>query len=156
MIANLARRPERSFNAVNDFTTPFYVIFFTLAGASLDLGVIKTEWLIAVISIVYIIARGLGKYFGTYLGAVALKSNENIRKYLGLGLLPQGGVSIGLLVIVSVSMASMYPLISTIIMLSVLIYETSGPIFAKIAISKAGEINGLDELEQLSSVADIA
>lgn len=156
MIANLARRSERSFNAVNDFTTPFYVMFFTLAGASLDLGVIKTEWLIAVISIIYIVARGLGKYFGTYLGAVALKSNENIRKYLGLGLLPQGGVSIGLLVIVSVSMASMYPLISTIIMLSVLIYETSGPIFAKIAISKAGEINGLDELEQLSSVADIA
>ena len=155
MIANLTRRPARTFNAVNDFTTPFYVLFFTLAGASLDLQIIKTEWLIAAIAFVYIIGRGLGKYLGTYLGATIAKSDEKIRKYLGLALLPQGGVSIGLLVIVSSTMMTMYPLISTIIMLSILVYETSGPIFAKIAISKAGEINGLDQLDQLSSVADI-
>lgn len=155
MIANLTRRPARTFNAVNDFTTPFYIVFFTLAGASLDLGVIRTEWLIAIISIVYIIARGSGKYFGTYFGSLVAKSDENIRKNLGLALLPQGGVSIGLLVIVSTSMTSMYPIISTIIMLSVLVYETSGPIFAKIAIGKSGEINGLDKLEQLSSVDDL-
>ncbi|MGI6713541.1 MAG: cation:proton antiporter [Bacilli bacterium] len=155
MIANLTRRPARTFNAVNDFTTPFYVLFFTLAGASLDLQIIKTEWLIAAIAFVYIIGRGLGKYLGTYLGATIAKSDEKIRKYLGLALLPQGGVSIGLLVIVSGTMMTMYPLISTIIMLSILVYETSGPIFAKIAISKAGEINGLDQLDQLSSVADI-
>lgn len=155
LIANLTRRPTRTFNAVNDFTTPFYVMFFTLAGASLDLQIIKTEWLIAVIAIVYIIGRGCGKYFGNYLGAVIARSDEKIRKYLGLALLPQGGVSIGLLVVVSATMPTMYPLISTIIMLSILVYETTGPIFAKIAISKSGEVNGLDKLDQLSSVEDI-
>lgn len=154
-IANLTRRPARTFSAVNDFTTPFYIVFFTMAGASLDLGIIKTEWLIAVISVVYILARGFGKYFGIYAGALVAKSNDNIRKNLGLALLPQGGVSIGLLVIVSTSMSTMYPLISTIIMLSVLVYETSGPIFAKLAISRSGEINGLDKLDELSSVADL-
>lgn len=156
MVANLTRRPERTFNAVNDFTTPFYIMFFTLAGASLNIGVIRTEWLIAVVSIVYIIARGAGKYLGTKLGARVAKSDDNIRKYLGLALLPQGGISIGLLVIISTQMTSMYPVISTIIMLSVLVYETSGPIFAKIAISRSGEVDGLDKLEELSSIADLA
>lgn len=155
MIANLTRRPIRTFNAVNDFTTPFYVMFFTLAGAGLDLAIIKQEWLIALISVIYMLGRGFGKYLGTYLGATMMKSEESVRKYLGLGLLPQGGVLIGLLVIVSQTMKSMYPLISTIIMLSILVYETSGPIFAKIAISKAGEIGGLDKLDQLSSVDDL-
>lgn len=74
-----------------------------------------------------------------------------VKKYLGLALLPQGGVSIGLLVIVSQNFAfdpQLVSWITTIIMFSVLIYETTGPIFAKIALSKAGEVNGLDRLEQ--------
>ncbi|HPV55284.1 MAG TPA: hypothetical protein PLH77_02125, partial [Bacilli bacterium] len=62
---------------------------------------------------------------------------------------------IGLLVIVGATLPSMYPIISTIIMLSILVYETTGPIFAKISISKAGEINGLDKLQELSSVEDL-
>ena len=68
---------------------------------------------------------------------------------------PQGGVSLGLLVVVASQMSNFYPLVSTIIMLSILVYETSGPIFAKLAISKAGEINGLDKLELLSSIEGI-
>jgi hypothetical protein len=80
------------------------------------------------------------------------KSSKTIRKYLGIALLPQGGVSIGLLVIVSSQMKGFYPVISTIIMLSILVYETLGPVFAKFAISKAGEINGLDRLDDISSL----
>ena len=64
-------------------------------------------------------------------------------------------MSLGLLVMVAAQMFDFYPLISTIIMLSILVYETTGPIFAKIAISKAGEINGLDKLELLSSIEGI-
>ncbi|HHV14244.1 MAG TPA: cation:proton antiporter [Acholeplasmataceae bacterium] len=155
MIANLTRRPDRTFQSVNDFTTPFYIIFFTMAGASLDLGILKVEWMIAIVALVYIFARGFGKYIGTYIGARIARSNPNVRKWLGLGLLPQGGISIGLLVIVGATLPSMYPIISTIIMLSILVYETTGPIFAKISISKAGEINGLDKLQELSSVEDL-
>ena len=81
--------------------------------------------------------------------------DPTVQKYIGFALLPQGGVSLGLLVIVMRQMPNFYPLISTIIMLSILVYETTGPIFAKIAISKAGEINGLDRLEELSSVDDL-
>ena len=152
MIANVAKTPQRTFSAINDFASPFYIMFFTLAGASLDLAILKADSLILWIALVYIIARGSGKILGITVGAVVAKSSKTIRKYLGIALLPQGGVSIGLLVIVSVQMKAFYPVISTVIMLSILVYETLGPVFAKFAISKAGEINGLDRLDDISSL----
>lgn len=155
MVANLAKVPQRSFNAINDFGTPFYVMFFTLAGASLDLAILKANNLVIFIAAVYIIARGSGKIIGIMTGATIVKSTKTIKKYLGIALLPQGGVSIGLLVIVSAQMSQFYPVISTIIMLSILVYETFGPIFAKFAISKAGEINGLDRLDALSDIPNV-
>ncbi len=155
MVANFTKKPVDTFTSVNDFTTPFYVLFFTLAGASLDLGILGTSVLVGVLAVAYVLARGFGKYLGARTGATVVKAPESVRKYLGLALLPQGGVSLGLLVIVASQMPNFHPLISTIIMLSILVYETSGPIFAKIAISKAGEINGLDKLELLSSIEGI-
>jgi len=152
MIANVAKTPQRTFSAINDFASPFYIMFFTLAGASLDLAILKADSLILWIALVYIIARGSGKILGITVGAVVAKSSKTIKKYLGIALLPQGGVSIGLLVIVSVQMKAFYPVISTVIMLSILVYETLGPVFAKFAISKAGEINGLDRLDDISSL----
>lgn len=155
MVANLVKKPNKTFSSVNDFTTPFYVIFFTLAGASLDLRILGQSALIAILAVAYVLARGFGKYLGARTGAVVAKAEPTVQKYLGLALLPQGGVSLGLLVMVAAQMSDFYPLISTIIMLSILVYETTGPIFAKIAISKAGEINGLDKLELLSSIEGI-
>lgn len=155
MIANIAKRPDKTFSAINDFGTPFYILFFTLAGAGLDLAILGTTPLLLLIAFIYILARGFGKWFGIYVGANIVKSGPATKKYLGIALLPQGGVSIGLLAIVYTQMAPMYPAISTVIMLSVLVYETMGPIFAKFAISKAGEIGGLDRLEQLSSLDGI-
>ena len=156
MIANMVKKPQGVFNSLNDFTTPFYVVFFTLAGASLNLGIIKTSVLVSILAVAYIIARGFGKYTGARVGAKITDAEPVVQKYLGFALLPQGGVSLGLLVVVSSQMPTFYPLISTIIMLSILIYETTGPIFAKYAISKAGEINDLDKLDQLSSIEGIA
>ena len=152
VIANLSNKRDETFKSIDNFTTPFYVLFFTLAGASLDLGILGQGILISILAIVYILARGLGKYFGAYTGAAIAKSPKLVRRNIGFALLPQGGVSLGLLVIVQAQLSSFYPLISTIIMLSILVYETTGPIFAKYAISSAGEINGLDRLEELSQI----
>lgn len=152
MVANVAKKPERSYGALNDMTTPFYIIFFTLAGASLDLSLLGADRLILIITLVYILARGGGKILGIYVGARIAKSSPTIRKFLGIALLPQGGVSIGLLVIVAVQMKTFYPIIATIIMLSILVYETFGPIFAKFSLQKAGELYGQDKLEAMSNV----
>ena len=151
-IANFVKQPSRSFTAINDFATPFYVMFFTLAGASLDLAVLKQDSIIIWMSLVYIFARGGGKILGILVGAYMVDSPKTIKKYLGIALLPQGGVSLGLLVIVQAQMKPFYPTISTIIMLSILVYETFGPVFAKYSITKAGEVNGLDRLDELSGV----
>lgn len=155
MVANFVKKPKNTFSSINDFTTPFYVLFFTLAGASLDLGVLGTSALVGILAVSYILARGFGKYFGARLGAKIADAEPTVQKYVGFALLPQGGVSLGLLVMVFSQMPDFHPLIATIIMLSILVYETSGPIFAKFAISKAGEINGLDKLELLSSIEGI-
>lgn len=144
-LVNLMPRSEKAFNSVNDFVSPFYVLFFTLAGASLDLVILKE---IGLIGVAYVFARGAGKMIGAWAGAVSTKSEKTVSRYLGLALLPQGGISIGLSVLVRQQLPEEYSIpITTIIMFSILIYEVSGPIFAKIAISNAGEINGMDRYE---------
>lgn len=142
-LVNLLHKPDRAFNSINYFVPPFYVLFFTLAGATLDLSILKT---VGLIGIAYVFARAIGKYLGSYIGAVSVKADKSITKYLGLALLPQGGVSIGLSLIVRQQLPEYATAITTIIMFSVLIYETLGPVFSKIAIQKAGEINGLDQV----------
>ncbi|MDD4000057.1 MAG: cation:proton antiporter [Bacilli bacterium] len=149
IVVNFLPRPDRLFKAVNDFSSPIYVLFFTLAGASLDLKIlVSVGW----VGLAYILARGLGKAIGAAIGAVATKAEPVVVKYLGLALLPQGGISIGLTVIVKKLLPEYAPVITTIIMASVLIYEVSGPIFAKIAISKAKEIGGMDKIEDLNEI----
>lgn len=147
MVANLANKPDKSFESVNHFITPFYVLFFTLAGASLDLNILKTNAVVLALSVAYIFSRGFGKYIGAFIGAHRVGMPKKARNYIGFTLLPQGGVSLGLLVVVAAQMGDFYPLISTIIMLSILVYETTGPIFAKFAITRAGEAEGLEDLD---------
>lgn len=157
IIANFVRKPDYTFESVNNLTTPFFILFFTLAGASLDLKILGQSGLIIALCIAYIIARGVGKYLGAYTGAKISKADDNVKNYLGLALLLQGGVSLGLLVIIRniLKDQEIVSLIATIIMVSILIYETTGPIFAKIAITKSGEVNGLEKLDMLSSIDDI-
>jgi Kef-type K+ transport system membrane component KefB len=148
VIANIATKPNRTFQSINDLATPFYIIFFTIAGASLDLGILQQNYVILIIAGVYIIGRGSGKILGIMAGARITDSHPNVKKYLGWALLPQGGVSIGLLTIVAVQMTRLYPVVSAVIMLSVLFYETMGPIFAKYALTKSDELYGLDKLNE--------
>jgi|SRR5690554_5260640 len=151
-LVNSFPRSVKEFNSINNFVPAFYVLFFTLAGASLDLSIFKT---IGIVGIVYVFARGLGKYLGSLIGSLSVKAEENVIKYLGLGLLPQGGVSIGLSVLVRQQLPEYATVITTIIMFNILIYETTGPIFAKIAISKSGEINGIDNYLGYSLEEDV-
>ena len=139
-VVNILQNSKRVFESVNDFASPVYVLFFTLAGASLNLSVLST---VGLMGIAYVIARAFGKMFGARVGAKAVKADEVVTQNLGLALLPQGGISIGLIVVVRQQLPEYAVAISTIIMFSVLIYEVTGPIFAKMAIERAGEIDGL-------------
>lgn len=145
VLVNLKQNSKRVFDSVNGFVAPVYVLFFTLAGASLDLSILLS---VGVLGVSYVIARAAGKIFGAWVGAKAVKADPAVTKNLGYALLPQGGISIGLLVIVRQQLPTYAAAIATIIMFSVLIYEVTGPIFAKLAIQNAGEINGLKRIEE--------
>lgn len=138
-LVNLMRNSNRVFNLISDFAPPIYLLFFTIAGASLDLSVLST---VGALGVGYIIARAAGKIIGSYIGAKIVDAEEVVVKYLGMSLLTQGGVSIGLSMIVSKQLPQYSESIITVILFSVLIYEIAGPILAKIAIVKAGEEDG--------------
>lgn len=152
IIANIGRESEKTFQALQDFTTPFFIVFFTIAGASLDLNIFKSDLIIIIIAVIYIIARGIGIILGTSVGARITKQPETLKKYLGFALLPQGGVSLSLLVVVRRqffdTLPAFYNIILTVVMLSIIFYETTGPIFSKFALTKAGEIHALDKFKE--------
>ncbi len=144
-LVNLMHNSNRVFTLITDFTPPIYLLFFTLAGASLDLGILAQ---VGALGVGYVIARATGKILGAFLGAKAVNADDAVVKYLGLSLLPQGGVSIGLSIIVRQELPQFAAAITTVILFSVLVYEISGPILAKIAIEKAGEVNGLNKVSK--------
>lgn len=139
-VVNLMQTSKRVFGAVNEFTPPINLLFFTLAGMSLDLKVLST---VSMIGIGYILSRAFGKIIGAGLGAKAIGESKTIQKYLGMSLLTQGGISIGLSAIVRNELPQFSESIVTVILFSVLIYEIMGPILAKIAITRAGEVDGM-------------
>ena len=142
IVFNLHKHPVRISSALDDFTPPVYLLFFTLAGASLDVKILAQ---VGLLGIAYILARAVGKMLGAWAGAKIVKAEPAVRRNLGLALLPQGGISIGLSVVVRHQLPEYAAAITTVIMFSVLVFETIGPILSKLAIQKAGEMGRADK-----------
>ncbi len=148
LYANLREDSYRTFDVLDRFTSPIYMFFFVLSGASLDLRVFFNEegLLILGIAAVYIVSRVVGKWLGAFSGAALTKCEPQVKKYLGFALIPQAGVAIGL----ATNAAKLFgenpatqesgALVMAIVLTSTLIYELIGPLTAKYALSKAGEI----------------
>lgn len=139
-LINLVGSGTRVFSSINDFTPPIFLMFFTVAGASLDIKVLMS---VGLIGIGYIIARGLGKGLGATIGAKIAGFEDTVVKNLGMSLLTQGGVSIGLSMAVRKQLPSLSDSVVSVILFSVLIFEILGPILASIGIKRAGEVNGM-------------
>lgn len=140
IVINSTSRYKRIFRAVRSMTPALNVLFFTLAGANLDLGILST---VGLIGLGYILARGLGKVVGAGAGAKLVKSEDFVQKYLGISLLTQGGISIGLAMSVKELMPQLGNEPVTIILFSVLVFEILGPAFTKFAVTRVGEVNGM-------------
>ncbi len=146
---NFTKENEKTYDVLDKFTSPMYMIFFVLSGASLDLSIFTNELgiFVAIIGAIYIIVRVLGKWLGSFVGASITHSEPKIKKYLGLTLVPQAGVAIGLsstaykLFNDIPNMSETGGLILAIILTSTLVYELVGPLVSKFALKKAGEIN---------------
>ena len=121
------------------WTAPLFVLFFVLSGAELRLDILTNGWIILV-GVVYIISRALGKYFGTMGSAKMTGCDEKIQRYLGITLLPQAGVALGMSSIVLQTMPGDGVLVRNIVLFSVLVLELVGPVLTKWALTRAGEI----------------
>ena len=120
------------------WTVPLFALFFVLSGAELELSVF-TDLAIVGIGVAYIISRSLGKYLGAYSSAKITKCDQKTTKHLGITLLPQAGVALGMSVTV-MELGEVGEIVRNIVLFSVLIYELFGPVMTKIALTKAGNI----------------
>lgn len=156
VFCNLRKDAIVIFDGVDRWTPALFMMFFILSGAELNFKLITLP--VIGICAVYLIARSLGKYFGARLGASIEKKDANIRKFLGLTLLPQAGVAIGMARSASTVFKSMAlnaenitlesvkylndigGTITAVVLCATLVYELVGPVITKIALTKAGEI----------------
>ena len=144
IFCNICDFSEELMDRVDRWTAPLFVVFFVTSGAELDLSVFTNGWIV-LIGVVYLISRSIGKYSGANLSARLSKCDDNIVKYLGITLLPQAGVALGMADMVKSASEFAGTNIATIAvsitLFAVLIYEIVGPALTKMALLKAGDIN---------------
>ena len=143
LLCNLCPLSAEIMEKSDRWTSPLFAAFFVISGAGLDLGVFK-DGMIVLIGVVYIVTRSLGKYFGAHYSAKLMKCEPQICKYLGITLLPQAGVALGMCVTAR-SLGAEGDLIRNITLFAILIYELVGPLLTKMALQAAGEIHPMDE-----------
>ncbi len=125
------------------WTSPLFALFFVISGAGLELSVFA-DIAIVVIGAVYILSRSLGKYIGTFGSAKMVKCSPQICKYLGITLLPQAGVALGMCA-TAMQLGAEGALIRNITLFAVLIYELVGPLLTRQALAAAGEIHPMPD-----------
>lgn len=137
LFCNICDTSEELMARVDGWTTPLFIMFFVLSGAQLDLRVLSSASTLF-IGLVYILFRSLGKYFGAYSSCAMTHCPENTTKNLGITLLPQAGVALGMAI--TAQTLNDGALVRNVILFSVLVYELIGPALTKRALLRAGEI----------------
>ena len=125
------------------WSSPLLALFFVISGAELELNVF-TDVAIVAIGLVYILFRSLGKYFGAFASAKMVRCEPSICKYLGITLLPQAGVALGMCT-TAMQLGEQGSLIRNITLFAVLIYELVGPLMTREALKAAGDIKPMED-----------
>jgi Kef-type K+ transport system membrane component KefB len=137
VVANLAQHHERPFHAIENIESPFMILFFVLAGASLHVDSL-TE--VGLIGGAYIILRVTGQISGASAGAIVGNSGPLVRKYMGLALMPQAGVALGMALVAANKFPEIGGTIFPIVTGTTILFELIGPIMTRMALERAGEI----------------
>lgn len=137
VFCNICDFSEELMGRIDSWTAPLFVLFFVLSGAELNLKVLSNP-LVLLVGLVYIAARSLGKYFGAFTSCKATHCSSSITKYLGVTLLPQAGVALGMAL--TAQQLSDGEVVRNVVLFSVLVYELVGPTLTKRALTAAGEI----------------
>ena len=137
-MVNLTSRSRGLFDTLAGTDPPFYAIFFVIAGADLDLTLIPT---MGVVGFIYVGGRAIGKFTGAVVGARWLRLEPTVQHFLGFGLLAQAGLAVGLTIAIDQRYDSFAPIVSTVVLSAVAIFEMVGPISTRFALRQSGEAN---------------
>lgn len=137
VFCNVCPTSEELMDRLDRWGSPINILFFVLSGAELDLTILSNP-LVLLVGVVYIASRSLGKIGGAYASCRATKCSPSIQKYLGITLLPQAGVALGMAA--EAAQLSDGHMVRNVVLFSVLVYELAGPTLTKIALTAAGEI----------------
>lgn len=142
VMANFYNDSEKMIDLTEHWTPAIFLLFFIISGAELDLKIIPT---VGLLGVGYLVFRSAGKYFGARLGSTVVHETPEVRKYLGVALLPQAGVAIGMSQIVvetfnGLGMSEIGVQIRAVVLCATLVYELAGPLLTKMVLTKAGEI----------------
>lgn len=139
VFCNLCDQSEDLMNRADKWSAPMLTLFFVLSGSALDLGVFSDLAIVGV-GVAYILTRSIGKYVGAGLSAKLAHQGRDVQKYLGITLLPQAGVALGMSAQVGAAMGGVGTMVRNIVLFGVLVYELVGPSMTKWALTKAGDI----------------
>jgi Kef-type K+ transport system membrane component KefB len=137
VFCNVCPTSEELMDRLDRWVSPINILFFVLSGAELDLTILSNP-LVLLVGVVYIASRSLGKISGAYTSCRATKCSPSIQKYLGITLLPQAGVALGMAA--EAAQLSDGHKVRNVVLFSVLVYELVGPTLTRMALTAAGEI----------------
>ncbi|MBO5323855.1 MAG: cation:proton antiporter [Oscillospiraceae bacterium] len=138
MFCNICSTSEELMDRVERWTVPLNILFFVISGAELDLQILANP-ITLIVGVIYIIARSAGKIFGANVSCRLTKCSKTITDNLGITLLPQAGVALGM----ALTAASLPDgaVVRNVVLFAVLVYELVGPAMTKRSLIKAGEID---------------
>ncbi|MGM0577726.1 MAG: cation:proton antiporter [Myxococcota bacterium] len=139
VVARLAEHHERPFHAIEEIEWPFMVLFFLLAGASLEVASIRE---LGVVGGAYILARAAGKILGAWTGARAASAPVETRRWLGLALMPQAGVALGLALVASQRLPEVGDRVLPVAIGATVVFELIGPVLSRLALRLSGSLPG--------------
>ncbi len=137
-IANLAVHHIRPFHAIEHIESPFMILFFVLAGASLHIDLLLQ---LGSVGVAYIVFRALGKISGAWCGAVISHAPGPVRRWTGMALMPQAGIALGMALLAEQRLPGPGSVVLSIVIGAVVIFELFGPLLTRIAINRAGDAN---------------
>ncbi len=144
ILINAHRYSFKFFDVLKCIDSPLFLLFFVLAGANLEISILPK---LGLIGMAYLLFRVMGKMIGASLGAKISHASQNIRQYIGLGLVPQAGVALGVALIAKNDFPEVGKMIFTTIIATTVVYELIGPLCTKYALQKAGDIQTYEALK---------
>ena len=142
VIANLAAHHDYPFHEIENIEWPFMVVFFMLAGASLELSALLQVGLVA---IVFVAARVIGKIAGAAAGAGVSGAGPLVTRWMGVALLPQAGVAIGMALLAGERYPAYQDVILPVVIGTTVIFELTGPIATRVALARATQSERVEE-----------